>query len=122
MLLKPGSAIAYDHYVKINQDDPYGKCIVKIGEAFANAMEGKINAGDRLADIAADTFREVDDRPGFGITGFMYGCMMEGLSTYWAYGEELRRWHNVDAQIGTEGDRANESGGVLNPALLNVRR
>jgi len=32
----------------------------------------------------------------------------------------LRRWHNKENQIGTEGDKANESGGVLNPALLSI--
>ena len=36
------------------------------------------------------------------------------------HGEALRRWHNRDTQIGTEGDKANESGGVLNPALLTI--
>lgn len=34
---------------------------------------------------------------------------------------KLRRWHNKDIQLGTEGDAANESGGVLNPALLHIQ-
>ena len=42
------------------------------------------------------------------------------LAQCWVHGEALRRWHNRDTQIGTEGDKANESGGVLNPALLTI--
>ena len=53
-----------------------------------------------------------------GITGFMYGCAVGILSQVWVHGEQLRRWQNKDTQIGTEGDEANEKGGVLNPALL----
>jgi hypothetical protein len=37
-------------------------------------------------------------------------------------GEELRRWHNKDVQIGDEGEKANETpGAVLNPALLTIK-
>jgi len=50
----------------------------------------------------------------------MYGCAVVILSKCWEHGEALRRWHNKDTQIGDEGDRANESGGVLNPALLSI--
>jgi hypothetical protein len=42
------------------------------------------------------------------------------LAKCWLHGEALRRWHNKDTQIGTEGDRANERGGVLNPAMLSI--
>ena len=35
-------------------------------------------------------------------------------------GEEFRRKWNKDNQIHNEGDKANESGGVLNPALLTI--
>lgn len=55
-----------------------------------------------------------------GITGFMYGCAVSGLAKFWKHGEQLRRWHNKDSQLGTEGDEANESGGVLNPAILTI--
>ena len=49
-----------------------------------------------------------------------YGAVST-LSKVWEHGEELRRWSNLDLQIGNEGEKANESGGTLNPALLNVR-
>lgn len=50
----------------------------------------------------------------------MYGCAVSALAKFWVHGEQLRIWHNLDIQIGNEGEKANESGGVLNPALLNI--
>jgi hypothetical protein len=55
-----------------------------------------------------------------GITGFMAGCVASMVSQVHSRGEEFRKKWNKDNQIGEEGDKANESGGVLNPALLNV--
>ena len=52
----------------------------------------------------------------------MYGAAVFVLATCWEHGEELRRWHNVVTQIGTEGEEANKNGGVLNPALLSYCR
>jgi hypothetical protein len=55
-----------------------------------------------------------------GITGFMYGCAVSSLVNCWKHGEELRVWHNKKHQLKDEGDKANASGGVLNPALLCI--
>jgi hypothetical protein len=73
--------------------------------------------GATVAECAQRASHLADDE---GITGFMYGCAVSILSKVWQYGEDLRRWHNIDTQIGTEGEKANESGGVLNPALLSI--
>jgi hypothetical protein len=70
-----------------------------------------------MVEHASACSQAADDE---GITGFMYGCAVGCLARAWVYGEALRRWHNKDTQIGTEGDKANASGGVLNPALLNI--
>jgi len=43
------------------------------------------------------------------------------LSKCWVYGETLRKWHNLEAQISDEGEKANRDGGVLNLAILNLR-
>ncbi len=75
--------------------------------------------GDTIASIARETSRTADTD---GITGFMFGCTVSALSQFWVHGEELRRWHNLDTQIGDEGERANEEGKTLNPALLNIGR
>ena len=100
--------------------DPYSKACVDYAEAWAIEMEKRMEAGAKLKDIAEEASREVDRRPGFGITGFMYGCAVGMLSKAWWHGEQLRRWHNLDTQVSNEGEKANESGGVLNPAILNI--
>lgn len=99
-----------------NQDD-YGAAGYRFAESWANLMEEKIAAGAKVADIAKETSHEADTE---GITGFMYGCAVSVLSAVWEHGEELRQWHNLDTQIGDEGEKANETDAVLNPALLSI--
>lgn len=98
-------------------DDPYGRAAITFARDWAELMEARIDAGDALIDIARETSHAADTS---GITGFMYGCAVSILSQTWEHGEELRRWHNLDTQIGTEGEKANDSGGCLNPALMNL--
>lgn len=100
-----------------NNQDGYGRAIFRFASRWAADMEEKMLAGAKLADIANQSSIDADEE---GITGFMYGAAVSILAKVWKHGEELRRWHNKDTQIGNEGDEANESGGVLNPALLNV--
>ncbi len=100
-----------------NNDDPYGKAGVSFAGRWADIMEAKIDDGRPLVAIAEESCRAADTD---GITGFMYGCAVSILSQCWVHGEELRRWHNLDTQIGNEGEKANEDGGVLNPAILNI--
>lgn len=97
--------------------DPYGACGIRYAERWADLMELKLAEGIKLADVANATSHEADTE---GITGFMYGCAVSILAKVWDHGEELRRWHNLETQIGTEGEQANQSGGVLNPALLRI--
>ena len=106
----------WDVAVAANQDS-YGKGIKDFAERWANLMETKIKSGKQLDDFAKATSHDADTD---GITGFMYGCAVGLLSQTWEYGEQLRRWHNIDTQIGEEGKKANKSGGVLNPALLGI--
>ncbi len=98
-------------------DDSYGSGVYRFAERWADLMEKQISKGKKLKDIAEETSSEADNE---GITGFMYGAAVNVLSRTWKHGEELRRWHNIDTQIGNEGEKANESGGTLNPALLNI--
>jgi hypothetical protein len=100
--------------------DAYSDCVFRFAEAWADEMELRMAAGAQLETIAEATMFEVDRRPGFGITGFMYGCAVQILAHCWVHGDQLRRWHNLDTQIGDEGERANRDGGVLNPALLQI--
>ena len=73
--------------------------------------------GKQIEDIAKDLSHKADTE---GITGFMYGMAVKILCDCWVHGEALRLWHNKDIQIKDEGDKANEDGKVLNPALLVV--
>lgn len=116
MKLKTGTEQEYADY-KAKNTDPYGGRVVSYGEDWANLMEARMANGEKIADIAKPTSHEADTD---GITGFMYGCAVQALAHFWEYGEALRLWHNLDTQIKNEGEKANESGGVLNPALLNI--
>jgi hypothetical protein len=102
-----------------NNQDAYGKAIIEYAERWADAMEAAMDSGSSLEDCAKRTSHEADTE---GLTGFMYGAAVSTLATSWVHGDQLRRWHNLHAQLGHEGERANEQGGVLNSALLIMRK
>lgn len=107
---------AWDRSKESNQDS-YGGAVLDFAERWARLMQRNMANGWALEDCASacSDMADVD-----GISGFMYGCAVGLLSKTWVHGEALRRWHNRRTQVGNEGDKANESGGVLNPALLCV--
>lgn len=100
-----------------NNQDGYGGRVVRYAEEWARLMQTRLANGETIPECAEELSRMADDD---GITGYMYGCAVSVLAKAWKHGEALRRWHNKETQIGTEGDRANETGGVLNPALLSI--
>jgi hypothetical protein len=116
----PGIALAdagaWDTFKDANTDG-YGGAVVTFAERWARLMQLGIAEGKRLEDIADPLVSEADLE---GITGFMYGCAVSVLVKCWTHGEALRRWHNLKTQVRDEGERANASGGVLNPALLSL--
>lgn len=97
--------------------DGYGGAVMTYAERWARMMEVRMAKGERIADIAEECSFLADQE---GITGFMYGCAVSTLAHVWVHGEALRLWHNLKTQIRDEGQRANESGGVLNPAVLSL--
>lgn len=97
--------------------DGYGGAVVTYSERWARLMQVEMANGKKLEDVADAASHEADLE---GITGFMYGCAVSTLAACWKYGDQLRRWHNLKTQLGNEGEKANESGGVLNPALLSI--
>jgi hypothetical protein len=103
--------------VKNNSGDPYGFRILQYAADWASFMERDLIPGMQISDVAEKTSREADTD---GITGFMYGAAVSMLSEVWEHGEALRRWHNLKTQVRDEGERANETGAVLNPAILNI--
>ncbi len=101
-----------------NNQDEYGGAVIRYAECWANLMEERMAGGAKLEDIAKKCSHDADTE---GITGFMYGAAVCVLASCWEHGETLRRWHNLDTQVNSEGERANESGGVLNPAILKIK-
>ncbi len=91
--------------------DPYGRACFRYASEWATRMEKLIGDGAAVESIAKQTSHDADDE---GISGYMYGVAVSILSDCWIHGEA------VGVQIGDEGERANESGGVLNPALLTI--
>lgn len=114
--MKVKDQAAWDHIVEINGDS-YGSCAIRYAVRWAELMEAAMSAGEPLRDCAKRTSHEADTE---GITLFQYGAAVSELAQHWVDGEELRWWHNSSVQLHDEGERANEAGGVLNPAVLNV--
>lgn len=107
----------YDDW-KNKQKDAYSLECFNFAERWANEMELQMSQGKKLEDIAQQISYDVAD----GITGFMYGMGVSILSHCWIHGEQLRVWHNLSTQIHDEGEQANKSGGVLNPALMVIQK
>jgi len=108
----------WDKIVEVNtntEKDPmgYGLAIIGYAEKWADLMEKKMSEGKELKDIWKKASHDADED---GITGFMYGMAVQILNDTWKHGEELRKLHNLDIQIG----EANKSGGVLNPAMMRI--
>lgn len=97
--------------------DGYGGAVMTYAERWARMMEARMAKGERIADIAEECSHLADDE---GITGFMYGAAVSTLAAVWVHGEALRLWHNLKYQLRDEGNRANDNGGVLNPACLSL--
>lgn len=111
---KPELLVEYGEYAAGNSD-PYANAVLRYASAYGKSMENAIANGKSL-ESAISTYEHICDDE--GISGFMFGCAMKELAYFWEHGEELRKIHNLKTQIGTEGERANESGGILNPAML----
>lgn len=107
---------AWEKTVASNKDG-YGGAVMSYAERWARMMENRISKGESISSMADECSHLADEE---GITGFMYGCAVSILAKVWKHGEELRQWHNLKTQIRDEGEKANESGGVLNPACLSV--
>ncbi|GAG26283.1 unnamed protein product, partial [marine sediment metagenome] len=102
-----------------NNQDGYGRaCFVyacKWAVDMQEEIKKRIDAGATAIDFrefAKDAVKEADELAG-GITGFMYGAVINILSNSWVHGEILRKWHN-----GNYGKP--DSKGVVNPAIITI--
>jgi len=115
--MKINNHVFYQKWVDNNKSD-YGKAVIDYAIRWADLMEPLIEAGEKLENIAKYASREADTEL---ITGFQYGCAVGFLWSCWEHGEELRIWHNLETQFGTEGEEANKNDGILNPALITIQ-
>lgn len=104
--------------LKAQKGSGYGLMIYTYAEYWARLVQKKMTEGYKL-EAVADECSDKADIP-CGISGFMYGCAVSCLAECWKHGEELRIWHNKKYQLKNEGEEANKSGGVLNPAILSI--
>ncbi len=104
-------------FVKEVDTDGYGLGCLHYAKEWAEKMERMMRDGATVEQCAKKASEDADT---IGINVRMYGCAVSMLAKCWKHGEELRRWHNKNEQIGTEGDLANETGGVLKSSVLNV--
>ena len=107
----------WDDWIEKQGDSAYSLRCFSYAEDWADLMEVAMSEGKELEDVAEKLSHVADTD---GITGFMYGASVGILSLHWEHGEQLRQWHNLDTQVGTEGEKANKDGGVLNPALITI--
>jgi len=105
----------WDKWVK-NNYDPYGAACIDVARRVMKILDEEPGEFD-CHDTICRADKETDAG---GITGFMAGVVASMVSRCHSRGEEFRLKWNLSNQIGNEGERANDSGGVLNPALLNV--
>jgi len=105
----------WDEWVNNNQD-PFGGACVMVARRAMEILDEDPNEIDTYAIIC----RADKETGAGGITGFMAGAVAAMVSQCHSRGEEFRRIWNKENQIGNEGEKANESGGVLNPAILNL--
>ncbi len=101
--------------VEINSDS-YGKACVDVARRVMEILDEEPNDFDTHKIIC----RADDETGAGGITGFMAGCVASMVSQYHSRGEEFRKKWNVGNQIKDEGEKANESGGILNPAIVEI--
>lgn len=106
--------------VLANMDGGYSETMIRYAVAWATTIEERINTGNHLEDVAKQASRDVQDVDDEGVTGFMHGYAVSILAPAWKYGEQLRKWSNLDIQLNNEGESANADGGILNPALLVI--
>lgn len=97
--------------------DPYGKAVVDVARKAMELLDERPGEID-CHKIICDADKAINAG---GITGFMAGCVAQTIAACHSRGDEFRRKWNIDNQISDEGEKANDSGRILNPAVLVVK-
>jgi len=74
----------------------FGGAIYYFAERWANAMEKRIENGEKLLDIAMEESSKVlKEMENYILSGFQMMCAISILSEVWKYGEELKYWSEL---------------------------
>ncbi len=104
---------AWEKYVKLNKDDPYGKCCVDVARKVTEYLDDPHVPVLDCHDLICKADKAIDAG---GITGFMAGCVANMVSQVHSRGEEFRKaWNKPYMKEGQE-----DKGGVVNPAILTT--
>lgn len=112
-------AAAWHAWLDKNSDF-YGHGTVAYAARWMALLEANADVSDidsTLAKRAEDLSRQADTE---GITVHMHAAAAAGIARFWTHGDAFRRWFNSANQLSTEGDCANESGGIVNPSVVHV--
>lgn len=106
----------WDDMVIAGMHDEYASAIIEFASRWARLMQLGMAAGKHLEDVASTTSDEANYD---GITGNMEAHAVFFLTKTWRYGEQLRRWYNLEVGSEEEGKFANETeGAIINPTLV----
>ena len=104
--------------VDINTD-PYGGCVVKVAGEVMRRLDLPEYKEFNTHKIICDAEHGIGEE---GITGFMAGCIAQIVSHCHSRGEEFRQKWNLENGLSKEsGEKANKDGGVINPAILELK-
>jgi hypothetical protein len=105
----------WDACVRANSGDNYSMAVVTYAARWASTMDNCLADGEPLT-VCAERCSVVADE-GIGVTAAMYGMAAHLLVQVWRHGEALRQWHNLRYGGPEQGSKANDAGGVINPAI-----
>ena len=74
----------------------FGGAIYYFAERWANAMEKRIENGEKLSDIAVEeSVNVLREMEGYMLSDIQMMCAVSILSEVWKYGEELKYWSEL---------------------------
>lgn len=105
----------FDNWEAINEDDPYGTCIMGVAREVMRMLDEDDGPIDDPHDLVNTADKNI--KAG-GITGFMAGAVAAVVTKHHTRGEEFRvAWNG---EVGKHSGQQ-DSDGVLNPALMTVQ-
>lgn len=92
-MLDTESLARWEDAVKNNQDR-YGKKVIKFAEKWAKLSEARRKRGEFLLNILEDTARTAAEKVGIAhVDGMMLAQTVDLLSDIWAHGSVMVIWH-----------------------------